>query len=194
MGIFKRIISLIYDRNPIQHSKIIPIFTKHGMYHAKRYKDTHYEYLVFMKQNFFDIQSPIVYVHSDAYECTHLACHCNNQLDLALKMICKENGLVIYFSQEAKKIDTLLQEINTQRLQPNTDIMKNSSVKAGLQGNKKEYFTLGFIFKDLNISKMQLITNDLKVIHSALAQDIEIIKQVPTISFGYGDTSTISSQ
>ncbi|MCH9813632.1 MAG: hypothetical protein K0U47_06770 [Epsilonproteobacteria bacterium] len=178
-----KLISLVYGRTPIEHSNITSIFTKYGMYQAKVYKDAHQEYLALMSQNFFDLKTPIVYIHSDSYTCGHLA---SSQLDLALKMISKEHGLLIYYSNEGRKIDTLLQDINARKLQTKTDVMHKTDIKSKIKVYKKEYYTLSFILKDLNLSKIQLVSNDINAIESAVQLGINITKQVPTISYGYG--------
>lgn len=134
MELLKKIIAQVYQKNPIQHSDIMELFTKYGIYHAKMYKDGNQEYLALMSQNFFDLKTPIVYIHSDTYSCEHLS---NSQLDLAIKMIGKEHGLFIYYSKEDNKIDALLKGINTRKLQTKTDKKYKTGAKAGLKAYKR---------------------------------------------------------
>lgn len=188
MGMIDKLIALVNKKNQIMHSKITKIFTKYGVYQAKMYKHDNQEYLTIMSHNFFDVKSPILYIHSDTHECNPLdeQCHCNNQLDAALKMIREDGGLVIYSSSDGRDIDALLREINTRKLQPENEVMIGTNLKSALKGYRGEYLTLDFIFKDLSLASVQLVTNNPNIIFIIEQLGIEITKHSPSVSFGYG--------
>lgn len=190
MGIMKKLIGLIFDRNPITHSRVTSISTRYGMYKVKAYKDVEQEYLAIMSRNFSDLKEPIVYLHSEFHLCDpndDNSCHCNNQMDMALKIIYKEGGVVMYHSQDGRNIDGLLQEMNARKIEGEKNAMTKTDAKLGLTAFERKYHTLGFILKDLNLSTMKLVSNDPKAVDIANQLKIDITRQVPAISFGYGD-------
>ena len=100
-------------------SKIANLPTKYGSFKVKAYKEGCQEHLAVMSQDFFELDQPIVRIHSECLTgdvIGSLKCDCNNQLDLALKLISKEGGLVIYHRQEGRNIG-LVNKINAYNLQ-----------------------------------------------------------------------------
>lgn len=172
------------------HSGITTISTKYGLYQVKAYKDGDYEYIAIMSRDFFDLKTPIVYIHSELHTCEpndHMGCLCNNQVDIALKTVYKEGGLVIYHSPESSNIDGLMREINARKLQREGNTMRSSKSKLGLKAFGKIYHTIGFILKDLNLSSIKLVTNDPKDMDVARQLGIDVRKRVVSLSYSYGD-------
>ncbi|CAA6818619.1 MAG: Unknown protein [uncultured Sulfurovum sp.] len=147
-----------------------------------------------MNQKFFDLERPIVYIHFDVHHCemdNEMSCYCANQVELALKMIQKSGGLVIYSSREDSSIDTLLEDINTRKLDEVNTSKKNNKIKFSVK-EKIAYPSLAFILSDLNLSSVNLITNDAKVIDIVELLGINIFKIEANISFAYGEEQTAS--
>jgi GTP cyclohydrolase II len=189
MGIIKKLIGFVFGRNPIVHSRVTSLSTRYGMYNVKAYKDVEQEYLAIMSRNFFKVSSPIVYLHSDYHLCDpndDNSCHCNNQMDMALKMIYKEGGVVMYHSQDGRNIDGLLSEMNARKIEGEKNAMTKTNANLGLTAFERKYHTLGFILKDLNLSTMKLVSNDPKAVDIVRQLEIDITKHVPAITFGYG--------
>lgn len=192
MSIINELAHFFYGKNLIRHTKIKNIFTKYGIFKAKVYKDGRNEYLVMMSRNFFDLNTPIVYIYNEYHVCDPLddeMCYCNHQVDLALKMIGKEGGAIIYYSGDVRSIDGLLKEINALKLEAKDDAMIKTKVKTDLKMNKREYQSIGFIFNDLNLTSIKLVTHDINVVHIAGQLDLEIVKRASVISFDYGEQS-----
>lgn len=189
MGILRELVHFFYQKNLVRHSKIKTFFTKYGSFQNKVYNDGRHEYLVIMSQKFSQLQNPIIYLYSESHECDvdeHDHCYCNNQVELALKMIRKEGGVVIYYSEDVRNIDGLMKEVSTQTLKPHEEVMIQTKVKLGLEEYKREYQTIGFICKDLGITSVKLISHDVMVPEVMKELKIEIIKQVSAIRFEYG--------
>jgi GTP cyclohydrolase II len=108
-------------------------------------------------------------------------------MDIALKLLRKEGGVVIYYSQDMKNIDGLLQEINARKLETKGDVMTKTRVTSTLKSYIREYQTIGFILKDLNLSSIKLVTHDTNIVEVAQQLGIDIIKLAPTITFDYGE-------
>lgn len=190
MSVFSQMISFINKKSQIQHTKITNIFTRYGIFQAKMYKHNDQEYLAIMSKNFFDTNAPIFYIHSDEHECNSLDefCGCNYPISVAMKMIHKDGGLILYSSRDSKDIDALLQEVNTKKLQSQHDVMVGTNFKSALKGYRGEYLTIDFILKDLKLSKMQLVSDNPNIIFIIQQREIQIINQAPVISFSYGDS------
>lgn len=188
MQIIKQITRLIYGNHSIMYSRITSIFTKYGRYQVQAYRDEAQEHLAIMSQNFFDLTKPIVYIHADHHECDpheEGSCYCNNQMDMALKMIAKEGGLIIYTSTDGKGIDGLLHEIKARKLETERNVMTKTKINLDLNATR-EYQSLGFILNNLNLSDIKLVTSDLRAVHVADQLGIDITKRTPAITFGYG--------
>ncbi|CAA6820558.1 MAG: Unknown protein [uncultured Sulfurovum sp.] len=188
MNILNKINKLVYTRNEIIHSEMVTVFTKYGKFQMKAYKDDHQEYIAIMNQKFFDLEKPIVYVHFDVKHCEMdhaMSCYCANQVELALKMIQKSGGLVIYSSHENWSIDNLLEDINTRKIDEKNTVKNNSKISFNAK-EKIAYPSLAFILNDLKLSRVKLITNSEKVIDIVELLGIDILKIESNISFAYG--------
>jgi len=194
MTILNKINHFIYTKNQITHSQITTVFTKYGKFKMKAYKDETQEYIAIMSPNFFKLKQHIVYIHFDVHHCDmdeHNACYCSNQVELALKMIQKTGGLVIYSNAEDRSIDRLLEDIKTQKLE-DTDATKHKDKIKFSMKDKIAYPSLAFILRDLELKSIKLITNNAKVIDIVELLGIELFKIEPNISFSYGEEKNAS--
>ena len=169
---------------PLVTSDIANLPAKHGTFKVKAYKDGCQEHLAVMSKNFHELDNPIVRIHSecltgDAF--SSLKCDCNNQLGLALELISKEGGLVIYHRQEGRNIG-LVNKINAYKLQDEGHNTVEANLKLGFKEDERDYSAVGFILKDLNISKMRLVTNNPKKIAFVEELGIEITQRIPAIT------------
>lgn len=189
MGVIKNIIGAFSQNSQVEHTKIVKILTKYGMYQAKLYTNNNQEYLAIMSLNFFDVVSPIVYIHSDTHQCAPFdeECGCHNQVDLMLNTMHRENGLLIYTSKSSNDIDNLLDQLKTRRLDTQTQVLRGTNYKSALKGYRGEYIALDFILKDLKLSMLQLISDNANVVFIVEQLGIRITKQSSLLSYGYGD-------
>lgn len=168
----------------IQKSNIANLPTKHGKLKIKAYKDGIQEHLAVMSQDFFDLKNPYVRIHSECLTgdtIGSLKCDCSNQLDLALTLIAKEGGVVIYHRQEGRNIG-LLNKTNAYSLQDEGYNTIDANLKLGFKEDERDYSAIGFILEDLNIKKMRLITNNPKKINFVKNLDIEVSQRIPAIT------------
>lgn len=193
MSIISDLAHFFYGKNLIRHSQIKNIFTKYGIFQAKVYKDGQQEYLVIMSRDLFELKTPIVYIYNETHVCDPMddeMCYCNHQIDVALKMIRKEGGAIVYYSADVRNIDGLLQELKVRKLQAKDDAMMKTKVKPELKMYKREHQSIGFILSDLHLSSIKLITHDINVVHVAGQLGLKIVKRASVISFDYGEQST----
>jgi GTP cyclohydrolase II len=165
-------------------SKIANLPSKYGKFDIKAYKDGHQEHLAIMSKNLKDIEAPLVRVHSECLTgdaIGSLKCDCNNQLDLALELISKEGGLVIYHRQEGRNIG-LVNKINAYNLQDQGFNTVEANLKLGFKEDERDYSAVEFILKDLGLKKMRLITNNPRKINFFEKCGIEITQRIPAIT------------
>lgn len=168
----------------IKQSNIANLPTRHGKFKVKAYKDACQEHLAIMSKDFFEIENPLVRIHSECLTgdaLGSLKCDCNNQLDLALELIAKEGGLVIYHRQEGRNIG-LLNKINAYNLQDKGFNTIEANLELGFKEDERDYTAVEYILKDLKVSKLKLITNNPAKIEFVEKTGIEITQRIPAIT------------
>ncbi len=168
----------------IIQSNIANLPTKYGKFKIKAYKDGNQEHLAIMSQDFENIDSPFVRIHSECLTgdtLGSLKCDCQNQLDLSLKFIAEQGGLVIYHRQEGRNIG-LVNKVNAYALQDQGRNTIQANLELGFGEDDRDYSIVGHIFKDLGVKKLKLITNNPKKIEYVESLGIEITERIPAIT------------
>ena len=168
----------------IIQSNIANLPTKYGKFKIKAYKDGNQEHLAIMSQDFETLDAPYVRIHSECLTgdtLGSLKCDCQNQLDLSLKFIAQQGGLVIYHRQEGRNIG-LVNKVNAYALQ---DLGRNTiqaNLELGFKEDERDYFIVGYILEDLGVKKLKLITNNPKKIEYVESLGVEIVERIPAIT------------
>ena len=168
----------------IKKSEQTTLPTKYGKFIIKAYKEEHQEHLVLMSENFKDLETPYVRVHSECLTGDtfgSLKCDCQNQLQAALKFISKHGGMVIYHRQEGRNIG-LLNKVNAYCLQEKGRNTIEANLELGFGEDDRDYSVVKEIFEDLKLNKIRLITNNPKKIHYFESIGVEIVERIPTIT------------
>lgn len=168
----------------IIQSNIANLPTKYGKFKIKAYKDGSQEHLAIMSQDFENIDAPYVRIHSECLTgdtLGSLKCDCQNQLDLSLKFIAEQGGLVIYHRQEGRNIG-LVNKVNAYALQDQGRNTIQANLELGFGEDDRDYSIVGHIFKDLGVKKLKLITNNPKKIEYVESLGVEIVERIPAIT------------
>ncbi|OCL82723.1 GTP cyclohydrolase II [Arcobacter porcinus] len=167
----------------IEESNIANLPTKYGEFRIKAYKDGNQEHLAIMSQDFEQIDAPYVRIHSECLTgdtLGSLKCDCRNQLELSLQFIAKNGGLVIYHRQEGRNIG-LLNKVNAYALQ---DLGRNTieaNIELGFAEDERDYRVVKYIFENLALKKLKLITNNPAKLKYVDSLGIEIVERIPAI-------------
>lgn len=168
----------------IIQSNIANLPTKHGNFKIKAYTQDNQEHLAIMSEDFENIQTPYVRVHSECLTgdaLGSLKCDCQNQLNLSLDFIGKNGGLVIYHRQEGRNIG-LLNKVNAYCLQDKGRNTIEANLELGFKEDERNYKIVKHIFNDLNIKKIKLITNNPHKIEYIKSIGVEIVERIPAIT------------
>ena len=168
----------------IIQSNIANLPTKHGNFKIKAYTQDNQEHLAIMSEDFENIQTPYVRVHSECLTgdaLGSLKCDCQNQLNLSLDFIGKNGGLVIYHRQEGRNIG-LLNKVNAYCLQDKGRNTIEANLELGFKEDERNYEIVKHIFNDLNIKKIKLITNNPHKIEYIKSIGVEIVERIPAIT------------
>jgi 3,4-dihydroxy 2-butanone 4-phosphate synthase/GTP cyclohydrolase II len=108
-----------------------------------------------------------------------LRCDCGDQLHAALRMVEKEGkGLVLYMNQEGRGIG-LLNKLKAYKLQEEGLDTVEANIKLGFSMDERDYGVGAQILRELNISKLKLISNNPKKRAGLLGYGLEIVDTVP---------------
>ena len=167
----------------IIESNIANLPTKYGNFRIKAYKDGNQEHLAIMSLDFETLEAPFVRIHSECLTgdtLGSLKCDCQNQLDLSLKFIAKNGGLVIYHRQEGRNIG-LVNKVNAYALQDKGRNTIEANVELGFKEDERDYRVVGYIFENLGIKKLKLITNNPAKLKYVESLGVEIVERIPAI-------------
>ena len=167
----------------IIESNIANLPTKYGNFRIKAYKDGNQEHLAIMSLDFETLEAPFVRIHSECLTgdtLGSLKCDCQNQLDLSLKFIAKNGGLVIYHRQEGRNIG-LVNKVNAYALQDKGRNTIEANIELGFKEDERDYRVVGYIFENLGIKKLKLITNNPAKLKYVESLGVEIFERIPAI-------------
>lgn len=163
----------------IKVSDIANLPSRFGDFKVQAFKEGHKEHLVIFKEPLAEI--PIVRVHSECLTgdaIGSLKCDCRDQLEYALDMAEKTNGMVIYLRQEGRNIG-LLNKINAYALQDQGLDTIEANHQLGFRADERSYEIVTYILHHFGIKKIKLLTNNPEKI-SAIS-DVEIVERLPII-------------
>jgi 3,4-dihydroxy 2-butanone 4-phosphate synthase/GTP cyclohydrolase II len=131
-------------------------------------------------------QPPLVRLHSSCFTgdlVASLRCDCGDQLQMALEMISQDGGgVLVYLPQEGRGIG-LAEKIKAYNLQDGGMDTVEANLALGHQADSRDYGVGIQILKDLDLSKVRLLTNNPKKTNAFIYDGfgLEVADQVPII-------------
>ncbi len=108
-----------------------------------------------------------------------MRCDCGDQLDAALKMIAEEKrGVLLYMRQEGRGIG-LVNKLRAYQLQDKGLDTVEANEKLGFKPDERDYGIGAQILVDLGISKMKLMTNNIRKRVGLSSFGLEVVERVP---------------
>ena len=131
----------------------------------------------------FEEQIPFVRLHSECLTGEVFGskkCDCGSQLQRALEMISKKGGHLLYLRQEGRGIG-LINKIKAYALQDKGMNTLEANLHLGFKGDEREYSSAVAVLSLLNITKVNLITNNPLKLDYLTNAGIDIVKRIPLI-------------
>ncbi|MGI4805573.1 MAG: bifunctional 3,4-dihydroxy-2-butanone-4-phosphate synthase/GTP cyclohydrolase II [Janthinobacterium lividum] len=106
-------------------------------------------------------------------------CDCGPQLHKAMEIIQKEGkGVIVYMNQEGRGIG-LINKLKAYHLQENGYDTVTANLQLGFKMDQRDYGVGAQIIRDLEITKMKLLTNNPKKRTGLSGYGLEIVETVP---------------
>ncbi len=158
--------------------------TKFGTFELIAFKqiNTGEEHLALKKGDWEEDEAILVRVHSSCMTgdiLGSLRCDCGEQLHAAMKMVEAEGkGLILYMNQEGRGIG-LLNKLRAYKLQEEGRDTVEANLELGFAMDERDYGVGAQILRELNVSKIRLVSNNPKKRAGLLGYGLEIVDTVP---------------
>ena len=158
--------------------------TKYGSFKVIAYEDYNkFQHLAIIKGNVKGKKNVLVRVHSQCLTgdtLSSLRCDCGPQLEKALRIISKQDGVLLYMAQEGRGIG-LLNKIVAYHFQDHGMDTVEANLKLGLEADARDYKIGARILSDLGLTTIKLITNNPKKIHELEKHGLKVTERIPII-------------
>jgi len=157
--------------------------TKWGDFKMVAYKQVHngMEHLALVKGDINPEEPVLVRVHSSCMTGDIFGscrCDCGEQLAAAMQQIEAEGkGIVVYMNQEGRGIG-LLNKLKAYKLQEEGKDTVEANIELGFKMDERDYGIGAQILRDLNVSKMKLMSNNPKKRTGLIGYGLEIVDTV----------------
>jgi 3,4-dihydroxy 2-butanone 4-phosphate synthase/GTP cyclohydrolase II len=158
--------------------------TSLGNFQLRAYKQTtnDMEHLALTKGTWEKDEPILVRVHSSCMTGDIFGscrCDCGPQLHKSMEMIEKEGkGVIVYMNQEGRGIG-LVNKLKAYKLQEDGMDTVEANLELGFKMDQRDYGVGAQILRDLNVSKMRLMSNNPKKRTGLISYDLEIVENVP---------------
>lgn len=158
--------------------------TKFGTFELIAFKqlNTGEEHMALKKGDWKEGEEILVRVHSSCMTgdiLGSLRCDCGEQLHTAMKMVEAEGkGLILYMNQEGRGIG-LLNKLKAYKLQEEGRDTVEANIELGFGMDERDYGVGAQILRELNVTKIRLISNNPKKRAGLLGYGLEIVDTVP---------------
>src|SRR6186713_432420 len=158
--------------------------TEHGHFRLVAFDQTNTNevHLALVKGTWEKDEAVLVRVHSSCVTGDIFGscrCDCGSQLHRAMELVNKEGkGVVLYMKQEGRGIG-LLNKLKAYKLQEQGLDTVEANIQLGFDMDERDYGVGAQILRDLNVSKIRLMTNNPKKRVGLMGYGLEIVDNVP---------------
>ncbi len=149
---------------------------------AYRQKDNNQLHLALKKGDWLPGEPVMVRVHSSCVTGDIFGscrCDCGPQLHRAMEMVEQEGkGLVLYMNQEGRGIG-LLNKLKAYKLQEMGRDTVEANLELGFKPDQRDYGVGAQILRDLQISKIRLLSNNPQKRVGLMGYGLEIVENIP---------------
>jgi 3,4-dihydroxy 2-butanone 4-phosphate synthase/GTP cyclohydrolase II len=139
-------------------------------------------HLALVKGHWEDNEPILVRVHSSCVTGDIFGscrCDCGPQLHAAMQMVEKQGrGVILYMNQEGRGIG-LLNKLKAYKLQELGRDTVEANIELGFNADERDYGVGAQILRDLNVSKIKLISNNPKKRAGLMGYGLEIVETIP---------------
>ena len=107
-------------------------------------------------------------------------CDCGPQLEKAMEVLAKENGVLLYLRQEGRGIG-LINKMKAYNLQDKGLDTVQANIELGFHSDERNFDVALDMFKLLEIKQIKLLTNNPEKIAAFENSGVELIERVPLI-------------
>lgn len=168
----------------IEKGSEVKMPTEYGDFHLIPFKQKSngLEHIALIKGEWNKDEPILVRVHSSCMTGDIFGskrCECGEQLHKAMEMIQKEGkGAIVYLNQEGRGIG-LMAKMEAYKLQEEGLDTVDANLHLGYKADERDYGVGAAILRDLNISKMRLMTNNPIKRVGLESFGLEVIENVP---------------
>ena len=172
------------DESLIEREVDINLPTVYGDFHLYSFKQitTGQEHLALVKGSWDKNEPILVRVHSSCLTGDIFGscrCDCGPQLHKAMEMIENEGkGVIVYMNQEGRGIG-LQNKLKAYKLQEMGRDTVEANIELGFDIDERDYGVGAQILRNLNVSKMKLMTNNPKKRAGLIGYGLEIVSVIP---------------
>jgi 3,4-dihydroxy 2-butanone 4-phosphate synthase/GTP cyclohydrolase II len=158
--------------------------TAFGNFRLIAYKQTTtgQDHLALVKGEWTKDESVMVRVHSSCMTGDIFGscrCDCGPQLHKAMELVEKSGkGVILYMNQEGRGIG-LLNKLKAYKLQEEGRDTVEANLELGFQMDERDYGVGAQILRDLNVSKIRLLTNNPTKRAGLIGYGLEIVENIP---------------
>jgi len=169
--------------SPLQFiaSTILPTTMGNLNVHAYRNEQTGHEPIAITSKN-LDVSQPVnVRVHDACFTSEVLGstkCDCNEQLQFAIQYIHQFEGIILYLHQEGRGIG-LANKVAAYALQEKGFDTVEANLALHLPEDARCYEDAAAMLQHLNVSSIQLLTNNPRKIEKLKELGINVVKRIP---------------
>jgi 3,4-dihydroxy 2-butanone 4-phosphate synthase/GTP cyclohydrolase II len=144
------------------------------------------EYVAMVKGDLAAPSSPLVRLHSECLTGDALGsarCDCGEQLQMAMRLISAEGtGAIVYIRGHEGRGIGLLPKLKAYALQDHGLDTVDANLALGYQSDARDYAGAAAVIKELNMTRIRLLTNNLGKVAGLRGRGIDITEHIPLIT------------